>query len=139
MPRSLNQVQIIGNLGSDPEVRTTSGGTKVATLSVATSESWEKDGQKHENTEWHRLTLWRGLADVAEKYLSKGDRIFAQGHLKYDSYEKDGVTRYTTEITVRDLIMLGGQASGMQASDPGPGATVDNPEPEAGSASDLPF
>lgn len=101
MSRSLNKALLIGNLGSDPEIRTTGDGTKVAGLSLATSRSWtDRDGQPQERTEWHRVTAWTNLADIAEQYLKKGDRVYIEGEIQHRSYEdRDGVTRYVTEIT----------------------------------------
>lgn len=115
MSRSLNRVMIIGNLGSDPEIRSTSSGTKVATLSVATSRTWTENGtgNQREKTEWHRAVLWEGLADVADQYLAKGDRVYLEGGIRYRQWEgKDGQTRYATEIHVRNLIMLGSSGGG---------------------------
>jgi single-strand DNA-binding protein len=112
--RSLNKAIIIGNLGSDPEIRTTGGGTRVANFSVATSRSWTgRDGQQQEKTEWHRIVAWDKLADIAERYLKKGERVYVEGEIEYRSYEdKDGVTKYSTEIRVREMIMLGSGGSG---------------------------
>ncbi len=119
MSRSLNKAMIIGNLGSDPEVRSTSSGTRVATLSVATSRSWtSRSGEEQEKTEWHRVVAWDRLAEICEEYLSKGDRIYVEGRIEYRQWEgDDGRTRYTTEIRAREMIMLGrgrgqGPASG---------------------------
>lgn len=112
MSRSLNKVLLIGNLGADPEVRSTANGTRVATLSVATSRVWTNQaGERQEKTEWHRVVLWnnRGgqLADLAEKYLKKGDRVYVEGRIEYRTWEdREGNTRYTTEITAREIIML---------------------------------
>jgi single-strand DNA-binding protein len=112
--RSLNKATLIGNLGADPEIRTTGGGTKVAEFSVATGRRWtDRSGQQQEKTEWHRIVAWTALADIAEQYLKKGDRIYVEGEIQYRSYEdKDGNTRYVTEINARDLIMLGGRDGG---------------------------
>jgi single-strand DNA-binding protein len=116
--RSLNKVMLIGNLGSDPEVRSTSGGNRVATFSLATSRSWNgPTGEKQEKTEWHRCVVWNakgsGLADVVEKYCKKGDRIYVEGRIEYRQWQdKEGQTRYSTEINVRDLLMLGGSRGG---------------------------
>ncbi|HET7321715.1 MAG TPA: single-stranded DNA-binding protein [Longimicrobiaceae bacterium] len=114
MSRSLNKAMIIGNLGSDPDIRTTSGGARVANFSVATSRSWTgRDGQQQEKTEWHRMVAWEKLADIAERFLKKGDRVYVEGEIEYRSYEdKDGVTKYMTEIRVREMIMLGGSSVG---------------------------
>lgn len=96
----VNQVNVLGNLGQDPELRHTQGGEAVATMSVATSEQWtDKDGKKHEETEWHRVVVWGKQAENCSKYLTKGSKVFVQGKLKTRSWEdKDGVKRYTTEI-----------------------------------------
>jgi single-strand DNA-binding protein len=112
--RSLNKATLIGNLGADPDIRTTGGGTKVAEFSVATSRRWnDRNGQQQEKTEWHRIVAWSALADIAERYLRKGDRVYVEGEIQYRSYEdKDGNTRYVTEIVARDLIMLGGREGG---------------------------
>jgi single-strand DNA-binding protein len=115
--RSLNKIMLIGNLGADPEVRTTAGGTKVATLSVATSRSWtNQSGERQEKTEWHRVVLWnnrnRGMADTAERYLKKGDRVYIEGRVEYRTWEdRDGNTRYTTEINAREMLMLSPRGS----------------------------
>ncbi len=122
MSRSLNKVMLIGNLGADPEVRSTNNGTRVATLSLATSRQWNTQaGEKQEKTEWHRCVVWNarqsGLADVVEKYLKKGDRVYVEGRIEYRTWQdREGQTRYTTEINVRDLVMLSGRgdASGAE-------------------------
>lgn len=117
---SLNKAQVIGNLGSDPEIRSTSGGTKVATLSVATNRSWtDRNGNEQMATEWHRVVLWERLAEVAQEYLGKGDRVYVEGRIQYREWEDDdGRTRHTTEIVVRRLLMLG--SPGGRASGPDP-------------------
>ena len=100
----LNKVQIIGNLGRDPEVRSFQNGGRVANLSVATSESWKdkNTGEKKERTEWHRVTIMNDtLVDVAEKYLRKGDTVYIEGQIETRKYEKDGEDRYSTEIVLR--------------------------------------
>jgi single-strand DNA-binding protein len=112
--RSLNKAIIIGNLGSDPEIRSTGGGARVANFSVATGRTWTgRDGQQQEKTEWHRIVAWEKLADIAEKFLKKGDRVYVEGEIEYRSYQdKDGVTKYMTEIRARELMMLGGREGG---------------------------
>lgn len=123
MSRSLNKASLIGNLGSDPEVRTTTGGAKVATFSLATSRQWNSaTGEKQEKTEWHRCVVWNskgsGLADVVERYCKKGDRLFVEGRIEYRQWQdKENQTRYTTEINVRDMIMLGGSGGGRGGAD----------------------
>jgi len=110
----LNKVTLIGNLGSDPEVRSTTGGNRVATLSLATSRSWnDASGTKQEKTEWHRCVVWNSkastLADIVERYVKKGDKLYVEGRIEYRQWQdKDGQTKYSTEINVRELIMLGG-------------------------------
>jgi single-strand DNA-binding protein len=110
MSRSLNKATLIGNLGADPEIRSTSSGTRVATLSVATSRRWtDRAGNPQEKTEWHRVVCWDRLAEICEQYLKKGDRVYAEGRIEYRQWEgQDGQTRYTTEIRAFELIMLGG-------------------------------
>lgn len=116
MSRSLNRVQIIGNLGADPELRTTPSGARVATLSVATSRRWnDRQGQPQEKTEWHKVIFWEKLAEVCEKYLKRGDRVYVEGSIEYRQYEdKEGQTRYVTEIRGREMIMLGGRGDSAQ-------------------------
>jgi len=118
MSRSLNKVTLIGNLGNDPEVRSTTGGNRVATFSLATSRSWnDAGGAKQEKTEWHRCVVWNTkssqLADIVEKYVKKGDKLYVEGRIEYRQWQdKENQTRYSTEINVRELIMLGGGAGG---------------------------
>jgi len=109
----VNKVILIGNLGKDPEVRHLDNGATVANFSIATTESYKdrNSGQRVDQTEWHNIVLWRGLADVAEKYLHKGDSVYIEGKLRTRSWEKDGVTRYTTEIVGDQMTMLGGKKS----------------------------
>ena len=118
MSRSLNKVTLIGNLGSDPEVRSTTGGNRVATFSLATSRSWnDASGAKQEKTEWHRCVVWNSkastLADIVERYVKKGDKLYVEGRIEYRQWQdKDGQTKYSTEINVRELIMLGSPRGG---------------------------
>lgn len=104
----LNKFQVIGNLGKDPEVRTLESGAKVANFSVATSETWKdkNSGEKKEQTEWHNVVIWGPLAGVVESYVNKGDKLYLEGKIKTRSWEKDGVTRYTTELYANNMIML---------------------------------
>lgn len=128
MSRSLNKVTLIGNLGADPEVRSTSGGNRVATFSLATSRQWNgASGEKQEKTEWHRCVVWNSkvstLADIVERYLKKGDKVYVEGRIEYRQWQdKENQTRYTTEINVRELIMLSGRAGASEGdSDAGSG------------------
>lgn len=107
---SLNKVQIIGNLGNDPDVKYTQGGACITTISIATTEKWkDKDGNPQEKTEWHRVKLWNKLGEIAGEYLRKGGAVYIEGKLSYGSYEKDGVTHYTTDIVATEMKMLGGR------------------------------
>jgi single-strand DNA-binding protein len=105
----INKAIIVGNLGNDPEVRYTQGGAPVANFSVATSEEWtDKNGKKREATEWHRIVVWRKLAEICGEYLEKGRQVYVEGKLQTRSWEKDGVTHYTTEIIADTVQFLGG-------------------------------
>jgi single-strand DNA-binding protein len=114
---------LIGNLGNDPEIRTTANGSKVATFSLATSRQWNSaTGEKQEKTEWHRCVVWNtkgtGLADVVERYCKKGDKLYVEGRIEYRQWQdKENQTRYTTEINVRDLLMLGSGPGGGRGGD----------------------
>ena len=114
MSRSLNKVMLIGNVGSDPEIKTTGGGTKIAKLSLATNRTFsDRSGQQQEKTEWHRLTFWDRLADLVEQYVKKGDRLYIEGRLEYSQTEDDkGNQRFWTDIVVREMVMLGSSAGG---------------------------
>ena len=97
----VNKVILVGNLGRDPEIRILDKGVKVARFSLATTEGYtdKNTGQRVEQTEWHNITLWRGLADIAEKYLQKGNQVYIEGKLQTRQYQdKDGITKYTTDI-----------------------------------------
>lgn len=125
MSRSLNKVMLIGNLGADPEVRSTNNGSRVATLSVATSRQWSgQGGEKQEKTEWHRVICWNNkgpgsqLADVAEKYMKKGDRVYVEGRIEYRTWEdREKQTRYVTEVIAREVILLGSRGGGEGGGD----------------------
>ena len=117
MARSLNKAILIGNVGSDPEVRAVGTGARVANFSLATSRRWtDRNGQQQEKTEWHRIVAWEkpfNLVDVVEKYVKKGDKLFIEGEIEYRTYEdKEGNTRYITEVRARDIVMLGGRPEG---------------------------
>jgi single-strand DNA-binding protein len=121
--RSLNKAILIGNVGGEPEIRTVGTGGRVATFSLATGRQWtDQSGNKQEKTEWHRCVVWNsargsGLADVVEKYVKKGEKIYVEGEIEYRQWQdKEGQTRYTTEIKVKELMLLGGgggRAGGM--------------------------
>ena len=118
---SLNRVLIMGNLGQDPELRYTQNQTPVVTLNIATTESWNRDGQKQEQTEWHRVIVWNKQAENCAKYLAKGRSVFVEGKLQTRSWDdKNGQKRYTTEIVASSVQFLpnsaGAQSRAPQAS-----------------------
>lgn len=117
MARSLNKVMLIGNVGSEPEIRTTASGKRVAKLSLATNRSFtDRSGQQQEKTEWHRLTAWDRLADLLEQYVHKGDRLYVEGSIEYSQTEDEqGKPRYWTDIVVREMVMLGSGSGGAGA------------------------
>ncbi len=109
----VNKVILIGNLGKDPEVRYLDNGVAVANFSLATTENYKnKEGERVSQTEWHNIVLWRGLAEVAEKWLKKGSSVYVEGKIRTRKWEdKDGNTRYSTEILGDNMTMLGGKPS----------------------------
>ena len=146
MSRGVNKVILIGNLGADPEVRYTPDGVPVANFNLATSESWNDrtSGEKQERTEWHRLVLWRKLAEIAGQYLKKGSKIYIEGKLQTRTWDdQSGQKRYTTEVVVNDMQMLDsrGEGGGGGTRDPGPATQPEHGPPPGGSAEDddLPF
>jgi len=146
MARSgINKVILVGNLGQDPEVKYTAGGAAVTTLSLATSESWkDKDtGSDQEKTEWHRVVLWRRLAEIAGEYLKKGSKVYIEGQLQTRKWEQDGQTRYTTEVVGRDMQFLdsrGGSSSDSSAYEDTSQDTGSQNLPDSGiTDDDIPF
>jgi single-strand DNA-binding protein len=109
----INKAILLGNLGKDPVLRRTESGVPVATFSVATSETYkDKDGIKQEKTEWHNVVLWRGLAEIAEKFLKKGDKVYIEGKIVTRSYEQEGQTKYITEIVGAEMKLLSPKGTG---------------------------
>ena len=150
MSRSLNKVMLIGHVGSDPEIRATASGARVAKVSLATNRSWtdRNSGQKNEKTEWHRLTFFGRLVDIVEQYVKKGDRLYVEGRIEYSQTQDDkGNTRYWTDIVVNEMVMLGsGQGEGGNyggGGQPSGGFAAGSPAPAAKPLSepddDLPF
>lgn len=109
MSRSVNRVTLVGNAGSDPDVRETGKGTRVAHVSLATNRSYEVDGEEQRRTDWHRLTFWGRAAEAAERYVRKGTRLYVEGRIEYGSYERDGVTIPTVDVVVQDFVFLDGR------------------------------
>ncbi len=118
MARSVNRATLVGNLGKDPELRTTPNGKSVCSFSVATSDSFkDASGNWQETTEWHTVVCWEGLANQVAETLRKGNKVYIEGKIKHRSYEgKDGVTRYVTEILANTVISMGGRESGSSYS-----------------------
>lgn len=115
MARGVNKVILVGNLGADPEVKYTAGGTAICTLSVATSESWKdkQTGEQQERTEWHRVKMFGRLAEIAGEYLKKGRQVYVEGSIRTDKYtDKEGIQRYSTDIIGNEMQMLGGNEGG---------------------------
>ena len=148
MRRSLNKVMLIGNVGSDPEVRATASGARVAKVSIATNRSFQdRTGQQQERTEWHRLTFFGRLADIVEQYVKKGDRLYAEGRIEYSQTQDDqGNTRYWTDIVVNEMVMLGssmgeggGGFSGGRSGGFAGGAPAPSSPPLSEPDDDLPF
>ena len=106
MSRSVNKITLVGHVGQDPDIQETKTGTKVAHLSLATNRRIADNGDTRERTDWHRLTMWNRLAQFTEDYVAKGDRIYVEGRLEYDSYERDGVTIPTADVTVNEVVLL---------------------------------
>lgn len=137
----VNKVILVGNVGKDPEVRYLEGGVALARFPLATSESYKnKEGQKVEQTEWHNIVLWRGLAEIAEKWVRKGKQLYIEGKIRTRSYGEENNKKYITEIIADTMTMLGGPRSdenGARTAEPV--ATVDAPLPAAAPSDDLPF
>ena len=140
---SLNHVTLIGNLGADPEVRTTAAGKMVATLSLATSRQWTNEsGQRQEKTAWHRVIVWGKLAELAQRFLSKGRKVCVQGEIEYRSWDdqQTGTKRYSTEIVANQMVFLDSQGSGSGAGQQQHAPDASAEQGEAGSfAATVPF
>ena len=139
--RGVNKAILIGNLGGDPELRSTPSGTPVATFTLATNESWtDREGQRQERTEWHRIVAWGKLAEICGQYLRKGRQVYIEGRLTTRSWEdRQGNQRKTTEIVAQQMLMLGGRAPGQSEGE----APSETPEFAAETVKieddDLPF
>lgn len=108
MARSINRIILVGNAGSDPDVRETTNGTPVAHVSLATDRVFRQDGEEQRKTEWHRLTFWGKASDIAARFVQRGSRLYVEGRVEYGSYERDGVTIPTTDVIVQDFVLLDG-------------------------------
>jgi single-strand DNA-binding protein len=137
---------LIGNVGNDPEIRATSGGARVAKVSLATNRSWsDRNGQQQEKTEWHRLTFFGRLVDIVEQWVKKGDRLYVEGRVEYSQTEGDGGPKYWTDIVVNEMVMLGSTPGGSGGGGGGGGGgrysgAASDPEPSLNEPDDdLPF
>lgn len=140
----INKVILVGHLGKDPEVKTLESGVKVAKFSVATTETYkDKNGERKDLTEWHNVTCWRNLADIAEKYLTKGKQIYVEGKIRSRSWEDNGVKKYTTDIVADSFTMLGSKTDNNDSIKPPKDSepTINETEtpPFMGGDDDLPF
>lgn len=147
----INKVIIVGRLGQDPEMKAVGQGSTVTRLNVATSESWnDKNGQKQERTEWHRITVWGKLAELCGKYLAKGRQVYIEGKLQTRSWEDNGQKKYATDIVASTVQFLGaGTAAGATANDTSAGMNQSSgndfnfsdfgPEPTFNQSEDIPF
>ncbi len=125
----VNKVILVGHLGKDPEVRTIDSGVKVARFSLATTETYkDRNGERKDVTEWHNIVVWRNLAEIAEKYLTKGKLIYLEGKLQTRSWDDNGAKRYATEVIASDFRMLGAKGDSSPSSVPFP--TSATPEPK---------
>lgn len=120
MSKCLNKAVLIGRVGSDPDVRTTASGARVASFSLATGRRWRgPDGERREHTDWHRIVAWDRLAETVERFVKKGDRLFLEGRIEYRDWEDSaGRTRHATEIIAQDLVLLGAPAGASRSSNP---------------------
>lgn len=120
----INKVILVGNVGRDPEIKSLPSGTRLATFSLATTDRRFKDDQGNPRTEWHNLVAWSGLAEIVEKYVTKGKQLYVEGRIQTRSYEQDGQKKYFTEIHINEMELLGGRPSsgGGGYNDPGPSA-----------------
>lgn len=142
----VNKVILVGNVGRDPEVRTLSSGTRLAKFSLATTDHRSKDQDGNPRTEWHNIIAWAYLADFCEKHIRKGTQLYIEGSIRYDTYEKDGVKKYFTEINAREIQFVGSRQSGggsggydgggQQNSGSGPGPSDQGP-PQGGYGNDA--
>ena len=136
MSRTLNKVMLIGNVGKEPDVNFTPSGVKVAHFRLATSETWkDKDGAVQEHTDWHTVVAWRGLADVVEKLMRRGTRVYVEGKIQSRSFDdRDGNKRYVTEIVADNLLLLDAKRS----DTPGNGSDLEQ-QPSSHVSDDIPF
>lgn len=136
MSRTLNKVMLIGNVGKDPDVNFTPTGVKVAQFRMATSESWkDKDGAIQEHTDWHTIVAWRGLADIVERLVHRGSRIYVEGKIQTRSFDdREGQKRYVTEIVAENILLLDARKA-----EAGINGDAEHHEPTTGGKDEIPF
>ncbi len=117
MSRSVNRVILVGNAGSDPDVRETGTGTPVAHLSLATNRIFSRNGEIQRRTDWHRLTFWGRSVEIVERFVRKGARLYVEGRIEYGSFERDGISIPTVDVVVQDFVMLDRRADLSEESD----------------------
>lgn len=146
MSRGVNKAIIVGTVGQDPELKYSQNGSAICNLSVATNESWKdkQTGEKQERTEWHRISMFGKLAEIAGKYLRKGSQAYFEGRIQTRKWQdKEGNDRYSTEIVANEMQMLGGKGETQQRSDNSPNGAVEQPPAASGAAGDgfddIPF
>ena len=138
--RGLNKVQLIGNLGADPEIRYTQAGDPVANVRLATNFSYkDRSGEKREHTEWHRVVVFGKLAEFVGHRLKKGSPVYFEGRIRTRRWQKDHVTHYTTEVIPSEMILIGGNASADDATNQASQAATDVPEPDIDDGANTPF
>ena len=145
MPRSVNKVILVGNVGKDPEVKYSPSGTPIAKFSLATNEKFkDRGGEWQERVEWHNIVAWQRLAEIVGEFVTTGSKVYIEGKLQTSSWEdrQSGQTKYRTEIVARDLVLLGSRGNGTgdsQESHPGPAVQHETPTESAEDLEDIPF
>ena len=145
MPRSVNKVILVGNVGKDPEVKYSPSGTPIAKFSLATNEKFkDRGGEWQERVEWHNIVAWQRLAEIVGEFVTTGSKVYIEGKLQTSSWEdrQSGQTKYRTEIVARDLVLLGSRGNGtadFEDSHPGPAAPHETPTESAEDVEDIPF
>lgn len=125
MGKSINKITLLGNIGRDPETKYTSSGKAVCSFTLATSKQWTKDGQTQERTEWHNCVAWEKSGEIIAKYCTKGSKLYLEGELQTDKYEKDGQTHSSTKIIVQEFVLLDGRSNAApKAEERGPKAEM---------------
>lgn len=145
MPKSVNKVILVGNVGKDPEVKYSPSGSAIAKFSVATNERFkDRNGEWQERVEWHSIVAWQRLAEIVGEFVATGSKVYIEGKLQTSSWEdrQSGQTRYRTEVVARELVLLGSRGNGTtesQESQPGPAARYETPTENAEDPEDIPF